>query len=165
MSANCCARRSTRASPCSASASAGRCSHAHSAPRRIRPSGWRRAGFPSRQRLRPPAIACWPICGEPVGVYQWHLDVFDLPQGSVRLARSDLSENQAFRYGDRWWGLQFHPEVDAPLFAGWMKNYADAPARNGIDRGELEAAIAAGSPGFTEPLFSAFCAVCADIAR
>ena len=101
---------------------------------------------------------------EPVGVYQWHLDVFDLPEGSVRLARSALSENQAFRYGDRWWGLQFHPEVDAPLFAGWMQNYADAPARNGIDRDELEAAIAAGSPDFTEPLFGAFCAVCSDIA-
>ena len=101
---------------------------------------------------------------EPVGVYQWHLDVFDLPEGSVRLARSALSENQAFRYGDRWWGLQFHPEVDAPLFAGWMRNYADAPARHGIDREELEAAIAAGSPDFTEPLFGAFCAVCSDIA-
>ena len=28
---------------------------------------------------------------EPVGVYQWHLDVFDLPDGAVRLARSELS--------------------------------------------------------------------------
>jgi hypothetical protein len=46
-----------------------------------------------------------------------------------------------------------------------MRNYADAPARNGIDREELEAAIAAGSPQFTEPLFGAFCAVCADAAR
>jgi GMP synthase (glutamine-hydrolysing) len=102
---------------------------------------------------------------EPVGVYQWHLDVFDLPDGSVRLASSALSENQAFRYGDRAWGLQFHPEVDAPLFARWMQNYPDAPARAGIDRHDLEAAIAVGSPDFTEPLFAAFCGVCADAAR
>ena len=52
----------------------------------------------------------------PVGVYQWHTDVFDLPAGAIRLARSEQSENQAFRYGERAWGLQFHPEVDAPLF-------------------------------------------------
>ena len=97
---------------------------------------------------------------EPVGVYQWHLDVFDLPAGAIRLARSDQSENQAFRYGERAWGLQFHPEVDAPLFAGWMQNYADAPARMGLDRDALESAIANGSPEFTEPLFGAFCSVC-----
>jgi GMP synthase (glutamine-hydrolysing) len=96
----------------------------------------------------------------PVGVYQWHTDVFDLPDGSVRLARSEQSENQAFRYGERAWGLQFHPEVDAPLFAGWMQNYAEAPAQVGIDRGELEAAIATGSPEFTDALFGAFCSVC-----
>ena len=101
---------------------------------------------------------------EPVGVYQWHLDVFDLPDGAVRLARSDLSENQAFRYGERAWGLQFHPEVDAPIFAGWMQNYADAPAAVGLDRAALEAAVAAGSPEFTEPLFGAFCTVCGDAA-
>jgi GMP synthase (glutamine-hydrolysing) len=96
----------------------------------------------------------------PVGVYQWHTDVFDLPHGSVRLARSEQSENQAFRFGERTWGLQFHPEVDAPLFAGWMQNYADAPAAVGIDRAELEAAIATGSPAFTDALFGAFCSVC-----
>jgi GMP synthase (glutamine-hydrolysing) len=97
---------------------------------------------------------------EPVGVYQWHLDVFDLPVGAIRLARSDQSENQAFRFGERAWGLQFHPEVDAPLFAGWMRNYPDAPARMGLDRVTLENAIASGSPEFTEPLFGAFCSVC-----
>lgn len=101
---------------------------------------------------------------EPVGVYQWHLDVFDVPNGAVRLARSALSPNQAFRYGERAWGLQFHPEVDAPIFAGWMQNYADAPAAVGLDQDALEATIAAGSPEFTEPLFSAFCSVCVDAA-
>jgi GMP synthase (glutamine-hydrolysing) len=110
-----------------------------------------------------PEAAADPLLGhlrEPVGVYQWHVDVFDLPDGAVRLARSERSENQAFRYGERAWGLQFHPEVDAPLLAGWLQNYAEAPARVGLDRAELEASVAAGSPQFTEPLFGAFCSVC-----
>jgi GMP synthase (glutamine-hydrolysing) len=97
---------------------------------------------------------------EPVGVYQWHLDVFDLPDGAVRLARSEQSENQAFRYGERTWGLQFHPEVDLPLYLGWIKNWAGAPERMGLDPDALEASIAEGSPDFTEPLFGAFCSVC-----
>ena len=96
----------------------------------------------------------------PVGVYQWHLDVFDVPAGAVRLARSAQSPNQAFRYGERTWGLQFHPEVDLPLYTGWIQNYTDAPARMGLDPDALEAAVAAGSPEFTEPLFGAFCDVC-----
>ena len=101
---------------------------------------------------------------EPVGVYQWHLDVFDLPDGAVRLARSEQSPNQAFRYGERTWGLQFHPEVDLPLYLGWIKNWAGAPERMGLDPEALEASVAAGSPHFTEPLFDAFCSVCVDAA-
>jgi GMP synthase (glutamine-hydrolysing) len=97
---------------------------------------------------------------EPVGVYQWHMDVFDLPSGAVRLARSGQSPQQAYRYGERTWGLQFHPEVDLPLYLGWIQNYADAPARFGLDPDALEAAVATGSPEFTEPLFGAFCSVC-----
>jgi GMP synthase (glutamine-hydrolysing) len=102
---------------------------------------------------------------EPVGVYQWHLDVFDLPDGAVHLARSERSEHQAFRFGERAWGLQFHPEVDLPLYRGWIKNWAGAPERMGLDPGALEASIAAGSAAFTEPLFEAFCSVCAASAR
>ena len=101
---------------------------------------------------------------EPVGVYQWHVDVFDLPDGAVRLARSEHSETQAYRYAERFWGLQFHPEVDAPLWAGWMQNYEGAPAAVGLDAAALDAAIAVGSPDFTEPLFAAFCAVCVGAA-
>ena len=80
--------------------------------------------------------------------------MFDLPDGAVHLARSEQSENQAFRYGERTWGLQFHPEVDLPLYLGWIKNYAGAPERMGLDADALEASIAAGSPEFTEPLFA-----------
>ena len=45
-----------------------------------------------------------------------------------------------------------------------LQNYADAPARFGLDAGVLEAAVAEGSPRFTEPLFGAFCSVCVSSA-
>ncbi len=96
----------------------------------------------------------------PAGVYQWHRDVFDLPDGAVRLARSAASPNQAFRFGERAWGLQFHPEVDVPLWEGWKRNHEGAPAQVGLDQAVLDAAIAAGSPALTEPLFRSFASVC-----
>ncbi len=53
-------------------------------------------------------------------VFQWHGDTFDLPGGSVRLASSDLYPNQAFRYGDRVYGLQFHIEVTPKIVHDWL---------------------------------------------
>jgi len=52
-------------------------------------------------------------------VLQWHHHTFDLPPGCVRLASSRAYENEAFRLGDRVYGIQFHPEIDAPLLRGW----------------------------------------------
>jgi GMP synthase-like glutamine amidotransferase len=37
----------------------------------------------------------------------------------VRLAGNAAYENQAFRWGDRAYGLQFHVEVTASLVAHW----------------------------------------------
>jgi GMP synthase (glutamine-hydrolysing) len=53
-------------------------------------------------------------------VFQWHGDTFDLPAGAVQLARSPNCENQAFRFGDRAFGLQFHMEVTAEIIADWL---------------------------------------------
>jgi GMP synthase-like glutamine amidotransferase len=55
-------------------------------------------------------------------VFQWHGDTFDLPAGAVRLASSALYPNQAFRYSDRVYALQFHIEVTPGIVGGWLKN-------------------------------------------
>lgn len=54
-------------------------------------------------------------------VFQLHQDTFELPKGSVQLARSDLHEGQAFRFGDKCYGLQFHLEVDKAMIHRWLK--------------------------------------------
>lgn len=55
-------------------------------------------------------------------VFQWHGDTFDLPRASVRLASSDLYANQAFRYADRVYALQFHIEVTPATVSEWLKH-------------------------------------------
>jgi len=55
----------------------------------------------------------------PLPCVHWHGDTFSLPEGAVRLARNDAYENQAFRVGERAYGLQFHVEVTASLVAHW----------------------------------------------
>lgn len=51
--------------------------------------------------------------------FQWHHDSFDLPEGSVLLAGSELCPHQAFRIGTAAWGLQFHPEVTDKIIRDW----------------------------------------------
>jgi len=52
-------------------------------------------------------------------VMHMHFDIFDLPEGAVTMASSDITPCQAFRYGKNVFALQFHFEVtetNAPLF-------------------------------------------------
>lgn len=52
---------------------------------------------------------------DPLPVFHWHQDTFELPGGTQALARSDLYEHQAFRFGSLAYGLQFHVELDSQL--------------------------------------------------
>ena len=55
-----------------------------------------------------------------IPVFQLHGDTFDLPPGAVRLAGSDIYPNQAFRIGERVYGVQFHIEVTEELVRDWV---------------------------------------------
>ncbi len=59
-------------------------------------------------------------------MFHWHGDTFDLPLGATRLARSALYDNQAFRYGDRVYGFQFHPEVTREMISAWIDGLPEA---------------------------------------
>ncbi len=56
-----------------------------------------------------------------IPVLHWHGDTFDLPATAVRLAESDVCQNQAFRIGSNTFGLQFHVETDAALVREWAE--------------------------------------------
>ncbi|MCJ7597894.1 MAG: type 1 glutamine amidotransferase [Methyloceanibacter sp.] len=57
---------------------------------------------------------------DPFSALQWHgAEVVGLPEGSTVLARNEACAIQAFRYGDRAYGVQFHIEVTKGTVADW----------------------------------------------
>ncbi|MEL6603819.1 MAG: glutamine amidotransferase [Cyanobacteria bacterium J06614_10] len=79
-------------------------------------------------------IGYYPVYGTPAAeglfpekldLYQWHKEGFDLPEGAVLLAQGKDFPNQAFRWGDRTYGLQFHPEMTAEMVDFWTTQGAD----------------------------------------
>jgi GMP synthase-like glutamine amidotransferase len=57
----------------------------------------------------------------PAAVFQWHYETFELPDEAVLLARSETCRNQAFRWRNSVYGLQFHLEVDAGMIREWSR--------------------------------------------
>lgn len=58
--------------------------------------------------------------------FGWHSYEVPLPPGAVPLAGSETCL-QAFRLGDRAWGIQFHAEVSAADAEHWIRNYDTDP--------------------------------------
>ena len=67
-----------------------------------------------------PTTAGAAIFDKPMCVYQWHKEGFDLPKGAELLAGGDRFDNQAFKYGDNAYGIQFHPEVTNGMMLHWL---------------------------------------------
>jgi GMP synthase (glutamine-hydrolysing) len=53
-------------------------------------------------------------------LFHWHSQTFGIPVGASHLAFSALCTNQAFRYGENVYGLQFHLEVDEKIIKRWL---------------------------------------------
>lgn len=53
------------------------------------------------------------------GVHSNNDVVAELPPDAVVLAEAPTGEVQAARFAPTVWGVQWHPEVDAEVFAGW----------------------------------------------
>jgi len=63
--------------------------------------------------------------------FQWHGETFELPEGAVLLASSPAYPNQAFRWKEAAYGVQFHVEVSADMAERWSQvpDYAAALER------------------------------------
>lgn len=53
-------------------------------------------------------------------VYHFHREGFSLPRGAKLLATGDVYPNQAFRYGENAWGVQFHAELTRAMMHRWV---------------------------------------------
>ncbi len=59
--------------------------------------------------------------GEAMHVYQWHNEGFEQPSNAELLASGPVLRNQAFRYRQKAYAIQFHPEVSRPVMQRWMR--------------------------------------------
>ena len=89
--------------------------------------------------------ACDPVLGvlpRRVTAFQWHYYGFDLPDGAVELATSPAAR-QAYRLGDRTWGVQFHPEVERHMLDAWFfSGAAELPRPVEVVRSETDRHLA-----------------------
>lgn len=61
---------------------------------------------------------------QPVEVQTSHYQaVTELPPKSTLLAFSEKDSHSAFRYGQRAWGVQFHPEYDAEIANAYIREF------------------------------------------
>ncbi len=77
-------------------------------PEGIAEIGYFPVSFDERREFSPPRA-----------VFHWHQEGFELPAGASALATGATFTNQAFRYGERAYGLQFHPEVTDAILDRW----------------------------------------------
>ena len=94
---------------------------------------------------------------------QWHWDaVTELPPGATLLASSPRYDVQAFRVGERAWGLQFHVETDEALVRRWAAEDAEGLREAGLDPDAVLARTVAELPeveALWRPVLERFAAV------
>jgi GMP synthase (glutamine-hydrolysing) len=75
----------------------------------------------------------WRGIESPFTAFHWHGDVFGLPRGAVSLARSAATEHQAFRHGERAYGLLFHLETTPAIVEAMVADGREDLRQEAID--------------------------------
>jgi GMP synthase (glutamine-hydrolysing) len=94
----------------------------------------------------------------------WNEDGFEPPPGSVELLARVGAGAEGFRYGDRAWGVQFHPEVHAEGLEGWYSLGGRELAQAGVTEDEARLADSEhlpAQPALSNAIFGGFARVVA----
>ncbi len=70
--------------------------------------------------------------------YQWHGEGFTLPDNCELLAQGEQFPNQAFRYRNNTYAIQFHPEVSRPVMKEWLSEAGDLLSAKGAHSAEQQ---------------------------
>ncbi len=92
----------------------------------------------------------------PLHVYHWHHEGFTLPAGAEELATSERFPHQAYRYGERAFAVQFHPEVDQTLLESWLVEGADELQQPGAQSAAEQRLLHARHDAALDQWFDAF---------
>ncbi len=85
---------------------------------------------------------------EPALAHATHVDsVTTLPGGAAVLATTRLEPHAALRFGERAWGVQFHPEFDARVMGEYVDARASILAAEGRDPVAMRQGIRATEAG------------------
>lgn len=91
--------------------------------------GWHRVRATRESRAHPLAS----LLPEEIETFLWHGDSFDIPNGALRIARSDAFENQGFLWGSVM-ALQFHLEVRPD----WVRRLVERDADQLVETGFVQ---------------------------
>jgi GMP synthase (glutamine-hydrolysing) len=85
---------------------------------------------------------------EPALAHATHVDsVTQLPQQARILARTALEPHAALRFGERAWGVQFHPEFDQLVMSEYLSSRREILSQEGRDPEALLGAVRAAAAG------------------
>jgi len=94
--------------------------------------------------------------------FHWHGDAFNLPRDAVALAASAMTPLQAFRCGQRSWGIQFHFETDEQVLDAMLRSGGEELLEAGADPGAIREHAARALPqlrGLALDVFSRWAAL------
>jgi GMP synthase (glutamine-hydrolysing) len=84
----------------------------------------------------------------PALAHATHVDsITRLPPGAQILATTELEPHAALRFGERAWGVQFHPEFDVQVMHEYVETRSELLAQEGRDPKAMLSAIAAAEAG------------------